>query len=251
MKITKKIMGMPVTVDVVDETAKEENLTEIFEYFEKVDKKFSTYKADSEITKINKGLLGRDNFSAEMAEIFRLSEQTKQQTRGYFDIEMAKNIYDPSGLVKGWAIFNAANLLARRGFANFYVEAGGDIQAVGHNQAGEKWKVGIRNPFNKSEIVKVVYLSDRGMATSGSYERGAHIYNPHQPQKKISDIVSLTVIGPNIYEADRFATAAFAMGQDGINFIEKLAGLEGYIINKDGIASQTSGFGEYLSTDHS
>ena len=87
-----------------------------------------------------------------------------------------------------------------------------------------------------------------GMATSGTYIRGQHIYNPLD-DKEITEIVSLTVIGPNVYEADRFATAAFAMGKEGINFIERTAELEGYIIHKDGIATLTSGFEKYVKTN--
>ena len=98
----------------------------------------------------------------------------------------------------------------------------------------------------KREIIKVIYVSDEGVATSGTYIRGLHIYNPkdHKPMDKI---VSLTVIGPNVYEADRFATAAFAMGLDGINFIEKLPGFEGYIIDKGGVATVTTGFNKYTT----
>ena len=84
------------------------------------------------------------------------------------------------------------------------------------------------------------------MATSGTYIRGQHIYNPHNRVQTFDDIVSLTVIGPNIYEADRFATAAFAMGKSGIDFIESLPGFEGYIIDSNGIATMTSGFENYV-----
>ena len=84
------------------------------------------------------------------------------------------------------------------------------------------------------------------MATSGTYVRGQHIYNPHEPTKLIQDIVSLSVIGPDILEADRFATAAFAMGEQGIYFIENLPGFEGYMVNAQGIATQTTGFGAFV-----
>ena len=135
---------------------------------------------------------------------------------------------------------------------NFYVDAGGDIQPHGHNADGKKWAVGIKNPFNETENVKVVYVTTEGVATSGTYIRGLHIYNPHGGGKPVGvaadDIVSLTVIGPNIYEADRFATAAFAMGADGINFIEQLEGFEGYIIDKNSIATMTTGFEKYTAT---
>jgi thiamine biosynthesis lipoprotein len=62
----------------------------------------------------------------------------------------------------------------------------------------------------------------------------------------MTDIVGLTVIGPNIYEADRFATAAFAMGREGIMFIENLAGFEGYMIDQHGQATFTSHFTRYV-----
>ena len=83
------------------------------------------------------------------------------------------------------------------------------------------------------------------MATSGTYERGQHIYNPHLGRTPLRDIVSITVIGPNVYEADRFATAAFAMGNEGINFIEHLNGFEGYSVSSDGIGTETSGFNKF------
>ena len=57
----------------------------------------------------------------------------------------------------------------------------------------------------------------------------------------------MTVIGPNVYEADRFATPAFAMGKKGIDFVENLPGLEGYMVDKDGIATMTSGFEKYTT----
>src|SRR5579885_2080220 len=125
------------------------------------------------------------------------------------------------------------------------IDAGGDVQVSGHNAEGNPWIVGIENPFNRRQIVKRLVLHNHGIATSGTAIRGQHIYNPHRPEDKISDIVSLTVIGPNVYEADRFATAAFAMGKEGIYFLEKRPGLEGYMIDRNGVATFTSGFTRY------
>lgn len=246
MKSTNLIMGMPVVVEAVDDFAKPEDLEKAFEYFNHVDEKFSTYKQGSEISKINEGFIGLDAISEEMREVFDLSEKTKQETNGYFDIKQPSGKIDPSGLVKGWAINNAANILKERGLKNFYVEAGGDIQTFGLNQEHRKWSIGIKNPFDQSQIVKVVFLSGQGIATSGTYIRGQHIYNPLMPEAVLNDIASFTVIGPNVYEADRFATACFAMGLKGINFLENLPGFEGYMIDKGGIATLTSGFGKFL-----
>ena len=117
------------------------------------------------------------------------------------------------------------------------------------NDAGQDWRVGIRNPFNMDEIVKVLSATECGVATSGTYVRGQHIYNPKDEGQLVLDILSLTVIGPDIYEADRFATAAFVMGKAGIAFIESLEGFEGYMIDKDKRATYTSGFERYVAHD--
>ena len=211
-------MGMPITVEIVDPGDGETAIQRVFSYFEYVDGKFSTYKDDSEISQINQHEITIERSSPDMQTIFRLAELTRLETNGYFDIRR-NGAYDPSGIVKGWAIQNAANLLRDEGYRNYYVDAGGDVQATGKNGLGQNWRVGIQNPFNTREIVKVLSVSDCGVATSGTYVRGEHIYDPRNHDRAVNEIVSLTVIGPNIYEADRFATAAFAMGKAGIHFI--------------------------------
>jgi len=248
MKQTRILMGMPVTLEINDEQAGDPLFDEVYAYFEYIDAKFSTYKDDSEISRINRGELSVADSSDDMRTVFALADQTGRETGGYFNIER-HGLYDPSGLVKGWAILNAANILRQRGCKNFYVEAGGDAQVSGSSPKGQMWRIGIRNPFNMDEIVKVLSVTDCGVATSGTYVRGQHIYNPHQPDETIPDVLSLTVIASDIYEADRFATAAFAMGRDGIFFIEDLYGFEGYLIDKDGVATFTSGFQRYVIHD--
>lgn len=246
MKQTRILMGMPVTLEIVDASVTAEVFDHVYSYFEYVDATFSTYKETSEISQINRGELKIADASADMQLIFALAEQTKQETDGYFDIQHNGKI-DPSGIVKGWAIANAAEILRQKGFSNFYVDAGGDVEVMGKNSQGEDWRVGIRNPFNPQEVVKVFALANCGIATSGMYLRGNHIYNPRQPDDPLLEIVSLTVIGPDVYEADRFATAAFVMGRDGILFIESLEGFEGYAIDKNGRATLTSGLPAYIA----
>ncbi len=240
-------MDMPITVEIADAAdakAAEEAVRAAFNYFKYVDEKFSTYKDTSEITAINKGNLPSEKRSKEMKNIFKLSEETKKLTDGYFDIKRPDGMYDPSGIVKGWAIWQTAKMVEERGFKNFYVDAGGDIQTHGANADGGKWAVGIKNPWDEKENVKIVYVSGEGVATSGTYIRGTHIYDP-TTGRAADEIASITVVGPNIYEADRFATAAFAMGRAGIRFIEKLDGLEGYMIDKNKTATMTKGFPNY------
>lgn len=246
MKQTKNIMGMPITLEVVDSTDIKK-IEEVFDYFNFVDEIFSTYKKTSEISRINNKELGIGSVRAEVKEILKLSKETNKETGGYFDILRNDETIDPSGIVKGWAIHKAAQILLKNGIKNFYIDAGGDIQVSKPALGKEFWNVGIQNPFEINQIIKIVSLQNEGMATSGTYNRGQHIYNPLNREKQLEEIVSITVIGPNIYEADRFATAAFAMGKDGIYFIENLKGFEGYQINKNGFATMTSGFNKYLN----
>jgi FAD:protein FMN transferase len=278
IKETRLMWGMPITVAIVaggslhrhayssrpdhdgqarrvvrraeaTPTAGEERklIAGVFDYFSAIDERFSTYKPDSEITQINGGRLALEQISPDMRTVFALAEEVRRDTGGYFNINQGNRI-DPSGLVKGWALSNAATMLANAGCAHFYVEAGGDFQAVGLNAEGQAWRVGIRNPFNTREIVKVLAISNRGVATSGTYIRGQHIYNPLTGGLPDPEIVSMTVIGPNVYEADCYATAAFAMGRGGIGFIESLTGFEGYMIDSNKLATFTTGFERYI--DH-
>src|SRR5260370_31386891 len=112
MKQLQLLMGMPITVKVVDPSVTEADIEKVFAYFRAVDDIFSTYKKHSEISKINRGELCAEEYSDEMKTILALSEQTKQQTHGYFDIHH-NVIADPSGIVKGWAIFQAATMLKK------------------------------------------------------------------------------------------------------------------------------------------
>lgn len=236
---------MPITIEIVDKSAAEDIFDKLFKYFKWVDDKFSTFKKTSEISLINKRNIQKQKMSSAMKKIFKLAEKTKKETDGYFDI-YHKEKYDPSGIVKGWAIYNAAKIISKMGFNNYYIDAGGDIQVSVKNKQERTWRVGIKNPFNQTEIVKVVYLRSEGIATSGNYIRGDHIFNP-KGDKQDESIVSMTVIGPNVYEADRFATAAFAMGKKGIQFVERLNNFEGYMIDKFGIATYTNGFDKYTN----
>lgn len=246
MRTTRVLMGMPITVEIVseDEIAAQ-SIEDVFAYFTSVDERFSMYKNTSEIMRINHGTCARADASPDMQEVFALCERTRDETDGYFN-HVRGDCYDPTGVVKGWAIHRAAELLRRAGHTNFFIDAGGDSEIAGHNADGEAWRVGIRNPFCETEVVKILHMSGGGIATSGTSMRGQHIYNPHAPEKLITDIVSMTVVGPDVCSADRFATAAFAMGTQGITFIDGLAGHEGYMIDARGCATMTRGFETYV-----
>lgn len=234
-------MGMPITIEVIGST--EEILTPAFEYLRHIDEVFSTYKAASQISRLNRGELTGEQASAEVQQVLAECARYKTATQGFFDIARPQGGIDPSGLVKGWAIQGAADLIAGTGAKNFFVSAGGDVQTVGHNAQGQPWRVGITNPFEPKQLAKQVQLSGQAIATSGSYERGAHIYNPHTG-KPADELVSLSVIGPSIYETDVLATAVFVMGQPGLKFLTE-RGYEAMMITAQQAVVLTPGFGQY------
>ena len=246
MRETRDIMGMPISMAVLDEGVCQRDLDAVFAEFVAADRQFSPFKDDSEISRLNRGEIAEQDLTPRVREVFALCEKTKQETAGYFDIRRPDGTIDPCGMVKGWAIRNAALQLIEMGFANFCISAGGDIQCHGVNEQGKDWTVGVRNPFKSDEIVKVLMPKGCGVATSGNYLRGDHIYDPHTGRYGSDDIVSLTVIGADVLEADRYATASFAMGRDGIHFIESIPGLEGYEIDRNRVARMTSGLEKYL-----
>jgi thiamine biosynthesis lipoprotein len=236
-------MGMSVAVEVLDTNVSGEDIDEVLDYFHEVDELFSTYKKSSEISRINRKQLKLEDASIETKKVLKLCDATRLATNGYFDIRV-EGIIDPSGLVKGYSIWKASKLLEKKGYKNFYIEIGGDIDIRGLKN-GLKWKVGIKNPVTKDDNVRVLHLTDTGIATSGTYERGMHIYDPIR-KKLANEVSSLTVLAPNIYEADRFATACYAMGEKGLAFLDRQEGLSGFMITRDGKELSTRGFEKYL-----
>ncbi len=233
-------MGMPICIEILDSQVSLADFRKVFHLFRKIDAQFSPYKKTSEVSRLNCKEIDFSFVSEDMHEILELAEKAKETTDGYFDV-FAKGYFDPSGIVKAWAIGKADKFLRELGFANFFINAGGDIQVRGHNQEGKVWTVGIRHPFEHNKIVKRLAIQG-GIATSGTYLRGDHIFDPHEKNKRIDEIVSLTVIAPDVLQADLLATAAFAMGRKGINFLAKQKDVEAYMIDREGIATFTSGF---------
>jgi thiamine biosynthesis lipoprotein len=245
MRQTQIIMGMPVTVEIADVEAPQASFDAVFNNFHEIDARFSPFRPESEVSRLNNGTPASE-LSTELRHVLALCDQSRRQTSGYFDVRRRGRI-DPSGLVKGWAIRGAAGLLRRLGHRDFVVDAGGDIQPNGTAPGGRPWRVGIRHPRQHEQIVKALEVEREGVATSGTAARGQHIYDPHDLSNPPVGVVSLTVIGPDIYEADRFATAAFAMGRAGVEFIEQLPGFEAYQIDEAGIATYTTGFNRYVA----
>lgn len=240
-------MGMPVVVAIDDAGATPDDAAAVFTLLRETDARFSTYKEDSEISRINRGEIDSAAASPQMQEVFRACDDMARATDGAFDMHRPDGTLDPSGLVKGWAIARAAVLLRERGLQHFFVDVGGDVAAVGGKTDGSLWRIGIRDPGGPPDaVLAVVAVRTAGVATSGAYVRGAHIYDPREPERSLDELASVTVIGPDVCEADCFATAAFVRGRDAAAFIAARPGLDAYVILPDGTVDMTPGMQQYL-----
>jgi FAD:protein FMN transferase len=205
-----------------------------------LDRTFSPYLEQSAVSRINRGELRLDDAGQLVHQAVDLCRLYERATDGYFSA-WADGSFDPSGLVKGWAIDRACSILDGCGYADYFVDAGGDVQTRGRNAQGSAWRVGIRHPFERAKVARVVLASGLAVATSGTYEKGEHILDPHTG-KPADAWLSFTVVGPDILQADVFATACFAMGTAGPDFVSRAAGYEAYAIDHQLRATYTPGF---------
>ena len=218
------VMGMPVIVDVRDPDVDDAVLDRAFDWLRFVDATFSTYKDESEISRINRGELELADAHETVREVLGRCEELRQETGGYFDARAPlPGHIDPSGLVKGWAVDRAGAILAEGGARNYAVNAGGDMVLRGGALPDDSWRVGIQHPLIRDRIAKVVVANDLAVATSGAYERGDHVVDPHSASPP-AGVLSVTITGPELATADAYATAAFAMGEAGPSWTALLPG---------------------------
>jgi thiamine biosynthesis lipoprotein len=207
---TEHLMGTAVTVEIRDRVVPRRALKRAFGWLRWVDRTFSTYDAESEISRLNAGDLRLADEHPLVRRVLARCEALKAGTDGYFDAHAPlPGGVDPSGLVKGWAVDVAFAGLRRAGAQQLCIEAGGDVRV-----AGGPWRVGIRHPRQREQLAAVVVLRTGAVATSGAYERGAHVVNPHTGRPPVGT-VSVTIIDRTLARADAHATAAFAMGSRG------------------------------------
>lgn len=216
----EQIMGTAIGIDLRDADVPVAAVDDAFASLRAADARFSTYKPDSEVSRLGRGELAIADCSLELRRVMVLSEQLRFDSRGHFDVRghRADGGLDPSGVVKGWAVEEAAWILDAAGARNYAINAGGDIVVRGEPQPGEPWRIGIRHPLESASVAHVIELRDGAVATSAAYERGEHIVNPPEGAAP-RDWLSLTVIGPSLTLADGYATAAFAMGLPGLAWV--------------------------------
>jgi thiamine biosynthesis lipoprotein len=193
---------------------------------------FSTYRDDSEISRLGRGELTIADCSPDVRFVLDECERYRQLTGGYFSVH-AGGTLDPSGYVKGWAIERMSDLLSEAGSTSHCVNGGGDVQCVGDAGLGNPWRIGISDPRAPGKLATVVAGTDCAIATSGVEQRGAHIIDPHTG-RPVAGLLSLTMVGARLTEADFYATAGFAMGRQAQEWVESLTGYQAFAVTDDG-----------------
>jgi thiamine biosynthesis lipoprotein len=203
------------------------------------DEMFSTWRADSPMSRVRQGALSVRDAPAVVAEVLALCEQVRDATGGWFDPWSMPGGVDPTGLVKGWAAERALAVLLRAGVHGALVNAGGDLCAAGRPSGGERWRVGVRHPWRPDALACIVHL-DAAMATSATYERGPHLVDPRTGRPG-ARAASGTVLGPDLAVADALATALAVGGDEVYEMVADLDGYDAYLVRRDGTEAWTEG----------
>jgi len=228
-----------IECDGPDKSELEAGIDKCAEYFREVDEVFSTYKDESEVSRLRRGEIKISDCSKDLQEVWDLCLRAKEITDGAFDPWCVEGGFDPSGYVKGWASDKAIAILRKHGASYIQVNGAGDLSLFGGPH-----KIGIRSPEDAKVILKVFELSGGAIATSGTYERGSHIQDPHTGLIAIG-ARSATVIGPDGGLADALATALVVAGRDGAVWFTKgeLAEYSAWVIDRHSDVAWSVGYG--------
>ena len=238
--------GTVIVVDAtssgLDKASLARAVGEVEDFFYAVDRDFSTYKSDSQVSRLRRGEMKIEDASEYVRQVWVLCEYARELTLGAFDPWKAEGGFDPSGLVKGWAAEVGAQMLVEAGVENVLINASGDIVLRRGQPTDDRlkkpWNIGIADPDDTESFVKIFDVTDGSVATSGDYEKGAHIIDPHTGLIAIG-ARSASVIGPDGAMCDALATALMVDGVDSQKWIVRpeLAEYSFWTINRhDGTA---------------
>lgn len=233
------VMGTTVSIDVRDGGVEIAALEAAVALLREHEARFTTYREDSEIKRVERGELALAEAHADVREVLDACAVLRAESGGAFDA-WRDGALDPSGYVKGWAGERAAAVLRRRGATRFTINLGGDVICAGDAEPGEPWRIGVRHPSDASRMALVLGIRDGAVATSGAYERGDHIVDA-RTGRPASGWRSITVVASDLATADAIATAALAMGESGPAWAASRFGCEVAAIGPDDRLWTTAG----------
>ncbi|MFE4543672.1 FAD:protein FMN transferase [Arthrobacter sp. NPDC056727] len=227
--------------------------------FTELDSIFSLYRADSEASRLMRGELSLPAASAEMRARYEEAAGWRLLTEGAFTPERPDGALDLSGIVKGHAIREAGMSLLALGMANWCLNAGGDVLVSGspHPGSDAPWRAGIVDPADRRTLLAGFPLgglplggypsgektADGGtpaaLATSGSAERGDHIWSA---TARAAEFLQVSVAAADVVTADVLATAIVAGGIPMLNRATAMWDIEALAVRANGELLATGGF---------
>ncbi|HSU74080.1 MAG TPA: FAD:protein FMN transferase [Terrabacter sp.] len=218
----EQVMGMPVSIHLrgkgVDGERAQQAVARAFAVLREMDSIFSTYRDDSDLMRLRREEIPISRCSPLVEESLRIGQEAESATRGAFTTLLPTGegdlAFDPTGLVKGWAVDRASAPLLELERVSFCINAGGDVLVGAHADLPTSgpdatvWRVGVEDPLDRQRIAHTLSLARGAVATSGTAARGAHLYDPASGQM-VGRPGSVTVTGPTLLWADIWATALF------------------------------------------
>ena len=225
----------------VDPAAREAARDAVTRVFGRWDARFSLYRDDSELSRINRGELRLTQASPALRDCYALALDWRDRTDGVFTPHRADGVLDLSGVVKALAIDEAGGTLHALGLGDWSLNAGGDVLVAGDQAPGLDWVAGIVDPEDRARTLAVVPLALplRAVATSGSAERGDHIWS--SGSGGASAYRQVSVLARDIVTADVLATAIIAGGEATLNRSTETWPVEVLVVLRDGSLLATPG----------
>ena len=251
---TAIIMGLPFSIHLrtaqehgpgPTEAAIDDAAEAVWQSLRRSDAIFSTYRPDSDISRINRGDVAVDAADPAVAEVLELAGLATRITNGAFDV-CAAGVLDPSGIVKAWATSRAEPPLQKLG-TDYYLNAGGDV-LLRSRSARRPWRIGVEHPLHPGGLLAVVQAPTGAVATSGRSHRGGHIHDPRTGRAAVG-VVQATVVGPSLVWADILATAVVAAGPDTLDRAQWPPGNEVLLVTDSGGLLGTPGLRGHLAPD--
>lgn len=231
MIVIRPLMGTVFRLEVPD-TTPSRFIEEAFDWWRWVEETFSTFRPDSEVSRIGRGELEPDRACREVRHVLSRCEELEEATERRFSIRPGRPGgpgIDPAGYVKGWGVDEASLLLKGHGLEDFSIDAGGDVLCVGTPPEGGRWRVGVRSPSRPAAAVgAILEITQGAVATSGTYFRGDHIWGV------AGTLQSVTVVGPQLGTADALATALFADQAASLEWLRAFPGYGVMVMTADG-----------------
>lgn len=216
---------------------------EIEEIFRRADRRFSLYRPDSDVSRIAAGSLRLEDADPQVIGAYGDALEWRTRTDGAFSPNRPDGVIDLNGIVKATAMDEAARVLDAGGCGAWSLVVGGDVVT----SDGQNSPIGITDPGERNAMLGSVVLagSRRAVATSGSAERGDHIWLGGSLSP--SEFVQVTVLADDIVTADVLATAIVAGGPAGLDDLCDRWPVDVMTVDRAGRLLVTPGFREALS----